>query len=370
MELLKLLSLLVFNTRGLDRSSLKSSRAGEPNQPDDVHVAIPDNPNKEILYESFIPVDAIIFISEMNSLSKGVYDDLINKTVMEAKDLLLSDPANFHAFDNYATKVTGENKRLKGALELRNRYLNADKSLIARGLVMEEHKKLRGHIEETELGLKREDSDEKYRRMMDRLYGAKYADDGVYMAIQRERREFYRSRVNIAPDEAQDARISLSLGGPIFVPGLLAAVLRSLNIGNKTEMVTSALRDILAPVEELHLLLMHRSCTERKDLILSFLASCLHRRTDVFKEKIDRGYETRSKMLGLYLRNDGSAADKLKLLDELQEKEIKRLIVLYENMDDRHLFIRLNRAIIEAYARWLDDGQRESEKKLREFFKE
>jgi hypothetical protein len=367
MGLLKLLALLLFDPRRLNEINLRSPRAGEPNQPDNTYIAVPDNLNREVLYESFIPVDALIFILETSSLSRSAYEDLIRKTVIEVKGLLCADFANFHLLDNYALKPETRNRRLRAALETRNKYLENDKSLIAKGLVMEKYRQLAERVRNTEFVPKR-DSDERYSQMMERLYDVMYADDGIYVAIQREKREFYRDNADVMPKEALDARTSLSLGGSVFMPGLLAAVLKSLNVAGKAEMIARALGDILAPIEELHSLAMHKSCTERRDLILSFLNSCLYRRTDVFKEKIDRGYETRSRILGLYLRGADDVAGKLQLLDELQENEIRRLINLYENMREKDLYLRVDKAVVEAYSRWLDDGQRESERRLRKLF--
>lgn len=329
--------------------------------------AVPANLNREMLYESFMPINALVFISETTKLSRDTLVDFARKTVLAVKSLLLEDPECFSQFDNYQSKVRVDDERLQSALEARNKYLDADHSMIARGMVQDKYKLLKARG-----GLSRlyyEDEDQKYLEMLERLMHAKYESDGISRAVQREKTEFYGEKAYIPQSAVLDARVSLSLGGSIFMPGLLATVAKNLGLPNKEEQVGNALGKVLAPVEELLSRMHLKSFTEKKTLVLDFLQGCLRRKDGVFKEKIDRGFEERSKLLQIYFKNDPKAQSRLRELDRLQEEEINRLIAIFRNIREEDLVLRLDKPVVQAYSNLLGYGQRAAKDALYDLFR-
>lgn len=368
MDVLRTLVNAVFRYSGLE-SGLLPRIDTPPVIGEEYYVTAPTNLNREILYESFISIDSMVFVSEMNQFSSETLEDFIKKTVLVAKTLLLESPECFDQFSNYQDRVSSSDKRLRSALELRNKYFNADKSSIGRELTMEKYKALRSRVGAGPPGLYYEDEDRRYVQMMSRLMSAKYEDHGIYRAIARETGEFYGEKIKVPDSLALDSRVSLSIGGSIFVPGLLLALMKELNIPNKQGFISNALPRILGPSSELVSRMHLKSPTERRETILEFLQSCLRRKEGEFKAKIDEGFEERTKILETYLDGDPESQEKLRVLDRLQEEEINKLISVFRSVDEEDLVLRLDKSVTEAYGDLLNYGQKSARALLYDLFR-
>lgn len=356
-------------TRSVFRRGSGLSSSG-PFSPENSQMTVPPNLNRELLYESFISMNSMVFISEMNQFGQDFLEDFIRRTVFVAKELLLEDPGNLYQFDNYQEKVNYQEARLKSALELRNQYFNSDRSMIARELSAEKYKALKSRVHGKLPSLYHEDEDEKYIRMMARLMSAKHEDDGIYRAIQREAAEFYGEKAKIPKSLVLDSNVSLSIGGSVFAPGILASLVKELNVPNISELIGMAVPKLLAPSEELVSKIHLKSFTERKSIILGFLQGCLERKDGPFKDKIDKAFEERTKILEVYLRGDQKAQEKLQILDRLQENEINKLLFVFRNIEERDLILRVDKPVIEAYINLLGHDQKSARESLYGLFSE
>nr|AGE96047.1 hypothetical protein ECU01_1340 [Encephalitozoon cuniculi] len=328
------------------------------------------NLNREILYEGFISIDSMVFISEMNQFSRELLEEFIRKTVFVAKELLFEDPSAFSRFNSCLEKSDYTEEKLRNALELRNQYFNSDKSMIGKELSMEKYKALISRTNGKLPRLHYEDKDEEYLRMMERLINSKHEDDGIHKAIRRETAEFYSDRAEIPKSLVLDSRISLSIGGSVFAPGILVDLIKKLNVPNISELINRMIPRLLAPSEELISRMHLKSFTEKKSLVVDFLYSCLERRDGPFKEKIDRAFEERTKILEVYLKGDPRAQQKLQVLDKLQEDEINKLIFVFRNVEEDGLVFRIDRPVVEAYISLLEDAQRPAKEALYNLFME
>jgi len=344
---------------------------------DGVESLVPNNLNREILYESFVSIESVVFISEMNQFDLGMLDMFIKRTVLAVKSILIEDPAAFYLFAEDAgtglangARSAGMNEKLAQALDERNKYFTKDKSMIARNLWLDKYNALKARITGKELDIHYEDQNKEYLKMMERLTNAKRQDDGVSRAIRREMFEFYKEKVPMSVSRVLDSRISLSIGGPIFSPNVLVSLLRQLDVPNKPEMTNEIVAKLLAPSEKLITMMQKKSFPERKALVLDFLQSCLMRRESIFRDRIDKAFEERTKILELYLKNDKSPEDKLKAFDKLQEKEICSLQFVFKNIEEEDLVLRLDKLVIEAYTGILESGQASAKDMLYELFKE
>lgn len=327
-------------------------------------AAAPTNLNREILYESFMSIDSLVFICEMNQFTNGLMEDFVKKTVFVAKDLLVENPSAFNQFNNYLPKVDGVGKGLKDALELRNKYFNNDRSMIGRELSAQKYKELRSRVNGRLPKLYYEDKDEEYLQMMKRLMSAKHEDDGIHKAINREMAEFYGEKAEISKTLMLDSRISLSIGGSIFAPGIFANLIRSLRAPNVSEIINRAVPRLIAPSEDLISKMHLKSSTERRSLVIDFLYGCLKRKNGLFKEKIDKAFEERTRILDIYLKGDPRAQKKLQILDKFQEDEINKLVFLFKNIKDDDLALRIDRPVVEAYIDLLENNQTSAKENL------
>ncbi|KAM0672374.1 hypothetical protein OCOL_000592 [Ordospora colligata] len=342
---------------------------------DGVESLVPNNLNREILYEGFISIESVVFISEMNQFDLGMLEMFIKKTVLAVKSILVENPDAFYLFSDNSgianeSRNVGIDEKLAEALNERNKYFEKDKSMIAKNLWLDKYNALKTRIAGKDLNIHYEDQNKEYLKMMERLTNAKYQDDGVSRAIRREMFEFYKEKVPMSVSRVLDSRISLSIGGPIFAPGILISLLRQLDVPNKSEMTNEIVAKLLAPTEELITRMQKKSFPERKALVLDFLQSCLMRKESIFRDKIDKAFEERTKILELYLKNDKSPQDKLKAFDKLQEKEICSLQFVFKNIEEEDLVLRLDKLVIEAYTGILESGQAYAKDTLYELFKE
>ncbi|TBU19654.1 hypothetical protein CWI42_011280 [Ordospora colligata] len=342
---------------------------------DGVESLVPNNLNREILYEGFISIESVVFISEMNQFDLGMLEMFIKKTVLAVKSILVENPDAFYLFSDNSgianeSRNVGIDEKLAEALNERNKYFEKDKSMIAKNLWLDKYNALKTRIAGKDLNIHYEDQNKEYLKMMERLTNAKYQDDGVSRAIRREMFEFYKEKVPMSVSRVLDSRISLSIGGPIFAPGILISLLRQLEVPNKSEMTNEIVAKLLAPTEELITRMQKKSFPERKALVLDFLQSCLMRKESIFRDKIDKAFEERTKILELYLKNDKSPQDKLKAFDKLQEKEICSLQFVFKNIEEEDLVLRLDKLVIEAYTGILESGQAYAKDTLYELFKE
>ncbi|ADM10990.1 uncharacterized protein Eint_011280 [Encephalitozoon intestinalis ATCC 50506] len=338
--------------------------------PGNGQISIPINLNREILYESFISVDSMVFIFEMNQFTEESLEEFIKKTVFTAEELLLENPSVFDKFNNYLEEVDGVEKKLKDALELRNKYFANDRSLIGRNLSAKKYKSLHSRTNGHLPRLYYENKDKEYLQMMKRLISAKYEEDGMYKAINREMAEFYGERTEIPKSFVLDSRVSLSIGGSIFSPGILADLFRRLSVPNVSEMINRTVPRLLAPVEDLVSKIHLKTSTEKRSQVLDFLYSCLERKDSPFKEKIDRAFEERTKILEIYLKGDPKARQKLQILDKLQEDEISKLIFVFRNIEDDDLSLRIDKPVVKTYIDLLENNQKSTKELLYSMFME
>ncbi|KCZ76085.1 hypothetical protein H311_02923, partial [Anncaliia algerae PRA109] len=93
---------------------------------------------EKLLYESFIPLESLLFLIEVNSLNDDSTKYLIEHTVIPMKNYILSYKGSIQdalrEFGAFGPKIIVKDKGLKLSLELRNSYFESDISQIAKTL--------------------------------------------------------------------------------------------------------------------------------------------------------------------------------------------------------------------------------------------
>ncbi|EOB13497.1 hypothetical protein NBO_70g0005 [Nosema bombycis CQ1] len=110
---------------------------------------------------------------------------------------------------------------------------------------------------------------------------------------------------------------------------------------------------------------------DKKKSIIEFLINCLEIRNSQYRESIDNAFYQRSLLIEDYSKENENGDKIYKIMDKLQEEEIKKLIYIFENIKEDQLGTCLlnNPELITKYLNYLCDGQESSKKKLLELFK-
>lgn len=337
---------------------------------DDISIPSIRNLGREVLYEGFVSLDAILFLLETNILTSSNLKDFLTDTVLTARKMLLKDSSVFKYFLNFSTKVDCKDKKIKTLLERRNKIFDSDKSQIALSLTKERIEILRKRITSSLL-LFDDKKEREYLRMVYDLSNSRYGDDGVSVNLAKERFEFYRENVSLTESQIEEAKISLNLGGSIFSPSLLFQITKGITIPEKREIIKKSLISIFEPLKILKKSIINRSFMDRKKEIIDFLINCLEIRTGQYRASVDEAFYHRSVLIGIYLKDGENNDDMYKILDRLQEEEIKKMIFIFENLKEEHLKMCLvtDPVLVDKYLNYLCDGQDSSKNKLLDFIK-
>lgn len=381
---------------------------------DDVETNIEElriNKNQEqLFFESILNIESMLFIAQTTSLSSSGLSKIIESMIYPFQMSLL----NIFSFDEDTKKgenIDGENdlgkikkefepsskKKLQDllknlsnftksvdipnepglskSLEMRNLFLDNDKSKIATSLYLPTLENLKNIIEETEdsqikyllnienLAVKRL----KFKKMFEEFIKVITQTDNISKAIINERESFlnlfiYSTEIDIV--EYKKVRMIVNLGGSFILPSLLFHISEKFLHSEKEVFMNKIIVNILRPIETLKLELRHRSSNEKKHLILEFLNNCLNN-NNLFSD----AFNSRSSFLSSYFRDDISKISKIDLYQEIM---LKKYIEFLEKLDADFFdqFICINKEIVTAYHSYLMSGSSKESDKLEEFFGE
>ncbi|WUR02760.1 uncharacterized protein VNE69_02279 [Vairimorpha necatrix] len=336
---------------------------------DDMNIPPVKNLSREILYESFIAIDSIVFLVSVGVIKEKELENFLQKTVLQAKKLLIIKPEVRKFFNNFSNTVKLDNQYLKNMLNLRNKYFELDKSQIAQSITRDRILELDSRIQ-NKLVLVEDNKDKSYIRMIQALCKSKDGEDGLAVNLLKERFEFYRENIDLSKSQIYESKISLNLGGAIFSPALLLNLCKKLTIYKKKDLVKKTISSFLESIKILHVNTINRSFMDKKKQIIEYLISCLELRQNIYREKIDEAFYHRSILIEHFIRENGNDKDLYKTLDKFQEEEIKKLIFIFENMNEDNMqrVILHESRILEYYLNYLCDYQESTKNKLLDLF--
>lgn len=340
-----------------------------------------DQSIQTLLYESFLPLNSLLFLIEINNLTVDQTKYFIEHTIIPAKNYLLKYEGNLQdalrEFRTFGPKIVVKDKGLKMPLEYRNSYLEADTSQIAKTLYNMEKEVLVDKIDLQKYKADSKNLDKKFIKMVLSLRKNIVESDNLVSAIKREKKEFIKNFADkrvFSDEELFDLKMKLSLGGSVFAPNLLLQISNLLLMKDKSDFIEKNVIKIFKPLEELSELIKHMSRVSKKDEILKFLTACLKRDDWVFKDILDEAFKARSTILETYFSNEKEEVliDKERALDKLQEENIQQMIKDIEDLPENKFdkFLVVNGEIQKRYVNFLVSGQKEEEEKLKKYFME
>lgn len=338
-----------------------------------------------IFYESFVSLDSLLFIVEINGLDREATIDFVQKTVLVAKNYILAQIDKqsisdiLRGFSTFNGTISTTNKSLQAAFSFRNKFFEEDSSQIAKTLFLTDRERMLLNIPK-EMKMKidknfRERIDKKYITMISTLHAVLKENGNLVQSINRERKEFmkeFKEKKPITKEEILDLKICVNLGGSIFSPNILLSMLAEITIPSKNEYIEQKINVLLKPVLEMEFYTRHKTNVERKDEVLKFLKACLEGSDWIYKTLLDDAFHVRTSIMEFYLKNDRQEKilQKEKALDILQEKIIINLIERIDNLDEENFanFLIISPEIIKDYVTFLQERQEKAERILVEKF--
>lgn len=316
-----------------------------------------------ILYESFIPIDALVFEIGTSHPSTGEIDAMV-EAILTAKRLVLANASTVAKFFN-TSEIINEGHPISDILKFRHSLMRKDRSSIFKKLVRNSLHLISECVRER-IGVFRNDQrisdperDSDFRKMVLRLREAVSENLDIGDRISKEREEFYRAFKKLPG--VRKGKISLNLGGSILNPRDMLELISKIDAKDKPKAVREWVNSILEPIEALQMNSM-KGFVEQKFIVLDFLKECLERRLGIY----DSAFEARSQILRAAKLSDAQIQNVL----ARQERECRRLLELVENMRDDQWIIRYNRQIKEDYVNYLLTLQQSDKSKIINHFKD
>lgn len=307
-----------------------------------------------LLYESYIPIDAMVFEIGVSNLSNNETEKII-KNVLKAKRILLKDPTEISKFVNFEEPTSGNSSAI---LNFRNKIIEKDKSFIYKNIIMENLKEIYNCLSDNMTGsIADPGKDKEYREMILRIKEHVVENLNINKKIELERNNFYRNYIDIS--RMKKEKISLNLAGTIFSPKELAKIIYRINIPNKKSVIRKWINNIFKPLEELEYIKI-KSITEQKFVIIDFIKECITQKRGNYDEAI----ETRNIILKAAKLSQQKIEDYLKK----QSLENKRILKLIENTKDDKWILKFSKQIKEDYINYLLTLQDDKKKTLLNHF--
>lgn len=319
----------------------------------------PHNMFKMILYESYIPLDALAFKIGTKRMGKGEVEGIITK-VLEMKKQILRDPNNAAKVFNLSD-VINEKNPVRNLLLKRYSLIKSDDSFIFKELIREKQEELLRCIKTLEGRAIRDPlADDSYRQMVYRIYETIYENLDVQEAINREKGEFYRIFIRGIPDkEYQRTRVVLSLGGSIFYLPQLIRLVGRINLKDKNKFVREWVNNVFSHIEKLSIAIASKHFIEQKYLVKEFI------RNSTETGPGNNAFESRMAIVKAANMNSEEIGE----LSMRQSVENEKLMRIVDNITEGHWIIRYNRDIKEDMITYLLTQQPEDKRRLLAHFK-
>ncbi len=202
--------------------------------------------------------------------------------------------------------------------------------------------------------------DKEYRRMIFRLKSAIEEKKNLSRILKEEKEEFYRNFVKYDKAEIFKAKIEISLGSYIISTSMLGYVFSKINIPDRDLKIREWMYKIMKNVENIELRIGTKSAIEKKFIIKNLLEDCLDKKN----EELNELFDLRSNILLKAFNSE----EKLKEINLKQEKHIKYLISIVENMKNEDWIIKYNKDIVEDFIKYLLTNLKQDKNKLLKHF--
>ena len=312
---------------------------------------------KVILYESFIPIEALVFEIGTSKMSKSELRS-IGKQVLEAKKLVIQNPENIAKFFNIS-EIHNEQGKIRDLMRMRQSLIKDDASMIFESLIKEKLQNIMECVDSLkERKVQDPNIDKNYMNMLERIYNAIYENIDIQDTIEKEKNEFYRDFKTIAPNKLKEAKVSLSLGTTLInLPDLLNFSTR-LKSKNRENLIREWVKAIFDTIENLSIQINSKDFIEQKSLVEKFIKEGPD--TDVSNS----AYEIRTSILRAL---EMQQAEIDQFMDRQKRMNLKILDVI-QNLREPQWIVRYNKEIKEDMIEYLLTLQPEDKKKVLNHF--
>lgn len=387
----------------ISQSSSDEASTAAAGEPDGLAWAAPAAAEKELLYESLVPLESIAFYAAAYRPRAAKIEALIN-LALQAKALLKKHPQAIREFrmagsgikECLATGQPSEKALKNGAkaksqlkpsapseaeaqrlLDLRGTFIADDKSKIFCAYIVEAQARMRRRqpagTESAGQASKENEkpsgskpgsadniSDKKYREMVMRIVEAVNAVENLAERLRTERDAFYRLRVPLSAAERRRACRSLVLGGAIVAPAQLTAYSQKIPAAERERLIPGWVRALLSPGAELERTLHVRLLHEQRAAVLAHLRECLQR----ISGRLDEAFEARSEILA-------AAGFEAAAREKENAGQVTFIRWLYRAIDSMMegcgtggRLMKYTREIESAYGKFLVSGEEEDKRML------
>lgn len=299
-----------------------------------------------ILYESFIPIEALAFYIGTVNPSNSALKDVIN-SILISKKLILKKTEILSKFFNFEEPIS-EKGKLKSILQFRSNLIKNDLSYIFKEIIKENLNEIKNCLIEESFSKKLEDPklDIKYEEMIYRIKSTIKENLNVNEKIKNERLNFYREFEDVS--KMKKEKISLNLGGNFINPVDLSKIIYRVNLPDKRKVVTRWMNLLLSPIEELSVIKV-KDIVEQKFDLIEYINEVISPKTG----KYDDIYELRSNIFKAAKMD----AEEKQLFMQRQIKHNLNILKLVENIQSDSWIIRYSKQIKEDYINYLMSNQ-------------
>lgn len=319
------------------------------------HISFPKsieyNLGKEILYESFIPIDAIAFYIGGYQWNESDIKSLANK-IIEAKNIIIKNKDSLNDFYNL-NSFKSTDKKIQNLIAFRQKLIKKDKSNIFQNLILKDQTKLKRKFISSKDNI---DMEKKYLKMLLRIRESILNNQNIVKKLNEEKIEFYKDFIQIPANEQYRVMVELSLGGFIIRPSSLLTMIQRLHIPKKEIIVKKWITEFMQIVEQLERKLRHKQLIDQKILIKEFLTGWLYRKNIEY----DKVFEKRSEIMDLALDSFNDYTDE----NKYQEEEIKHMITVIDNINVGTINIICGKNITDKFIKYLLSGNDDDKKSL------
>lgn len=310
-----------------------------------------------ILYESFIPLEALIFEIGTSHMSKSETLNIV-KLVLEAKKLIVQKPENVSKFFNISD-INNEKGAIKDLLMKRQSLISSDKSMIFESLVKDKLHSILDCIDKLKDRIVQDPKiDKLYTAMVERIYNSIYENMDLQDIIEKEKNEFYREFKNFTPKKIKESKISLSLGSTIVnLPDLLNFSIR-LKSKNRENLIREWTKGIFDSIENLLTQINSKDFIEQKSLVEKFIKEIAG------SEVSNTAYEVRTSIIKAL----DMQPDEIDSFMTRQKKINFSILEVIQNLKTPQWIIKYNKEVKEDMIEYLLTLQPEDKKKVLSHF--
>ncbi|EPR79012.1 hypothetical protein SLOPH_1679 [Spraguea lophii 42_110] len=269
------------------------------------------------------------------------------------------------------------NKQLETAVKTRYDLFNADKSNIARNLYNSTLNDIIANLKliktiEFEKSFVDINLNKDYMNMVEYLYDQIMENKMLTKILNIEKEAFY-SKYKTTKNKYKnltELRMEISLAGSIMTPGVLINIFKSIQIDDVEKIINK----LTQPVALLFKHIKSIKNSEKKNLILKFLNSCLKRKDNFLKQSLDEAYKIRSFLVQKFIENLSYKNKKSQIIfdnfDKYQQNETKNLIKEVEKLQEKDFenIIYLTDNIKQEYIKLLMSDSQEDKEKIKKTF--